>query len=143
MMLKSSIRRPSVMIGVALAMMLFSATPASAASSTAGRENFYRNCDAVLAVSDQTTPGSVEVYGGWGCDATSYFYPGQIILSLYLNGVEVMHSEKKTPDLSRPQSFSHAVTHPDYSTTDYFYGKMTIKGAGGVNFTLTTGKIRT
>ncbi|WP_148427326.1 hypothetical protein [Micromonospora sp. AP08] len=117
----------------------FTPSSAQAASASTGRDNFYGTCDAQVHVSDTTTAGRVEVFGGWGCQVDKYF-TGTLVCVLYLNGAE---KARVATDLKTSSTEFCAVTYPDYSSTDTFYGKLIVKGAGSTNFTLTTGSIRT
>lgn len=135
-----SIRRMAAAALVTTLLALgFAPSAAHAASSSAGRDNFYHTCDAQVHVSDGTTAGKVEVFGGWGC-RTDQVFVGTLVCIIYVNGAEKLRT---SVDLVVASTKDCSVSYPDYSSSDSFLGKLIVKGAGGVNFTLTTGSIRT
>ncbi|SHN47205.1 hypothetical protein [Cryptosporangium aurantiacum] len=119
--------------------LVLTGSGANAASSSVGKNNFYGTCDAQAHVSDATTSGKVEVFGGWGCQVNKYF-TGTLVCAIWVNGSEKFRTTK---DILLASSRDCAVTYPDYSSSDSYVGKVIIKGQGGTNFTLTTGAIRT
>lgn len=138
-------------VGFALAAVI--PGPAFAASKFASKDNFDRSrkCDAILGVSDETTSGKVEAYGGFSCPTGSGLpntpEKTTIRVRLFMNGQEIVQSKKTSATCNTGSSFpvtcstdSHQVTYPDYSSTDTFYAKMEIDSFGG-NVTLTTGTI--
>ncbi|XVU24082.1 hypothetical protein ACQPZJ_43735 [Actinoplanes sp. CA-054009] len=123
---------------------------ALAASQFASKNGFdtSKKCDAIVGVSDETTSGKIEVYGGFSCP-TGYGLANQpekatIRVRLFQNGQEVVQSKRSMPDCSGTTSIrktcsseSHQVTYPDNSGTQTFYGKIEIVSFSGT-VTLTT-----
>ncbi len=134
--------RAGVVGALAAALVAAAAGPAAAASSSAGRDNFWRNCDASVTVSDATSPGDVEVYGGWACATGTHFQPSSITMILYYQGREVKRSKKSSPSLESVSNLAHWIAYPDWSSRDAYHGAMLVEGPG-VKFTLTTRTIRT
>lgn len=137
-------------LGAAAAVGLTS-SPAFAASSTAGKNGFDRSgkCDANVAVSDVTSYGKVEVFGGFVCPTGSGLFNeptgATIRVRMYKNGVEILQSLKNVPTGNKPFTISsdfHAITYPDYSSTDRFKGVIEISSLSG-SVKLTTGEITT
>jgi hypothetical protein len=126
-------------VAATLATVGFTPSSAHAASKSVGRNNFYGTCDAQAHVSDDTTPGKVEVFGGWGCQVGKYF-SGTLVCIIYVNGVEKMRT---STDITTATTKDCAVTYLDNRSSDSYYGKMIVKGVGGTNFTLKTGAIKT
>lgn len=124
---------------VTLATVGLTPSLAYAASKSAGRNNFWSTCDAQVHVSDETTSGKVEVFGGWGCTVTKAF-TGTLVCIIYVNGREKMRT---SVDLVTASTKDCAVTYADHSSSDSYYGKLIVKGAGGTNFSLSTGSIKT
>jgi hypothetical protein len=150
-------------IGTALAGLVTSAvlamiTPgaAYAASQFASKNNFdntSRTCDAIVGVSDETTSGSVEVYGGFSCQTGTGLWnqpeAATIRVRLFMNGQEVIQSKKTLATCIKVSGLkvtcstdSHQVTYPDNSGNQQFYGKIEIVSFSG-NATLTTPSITT
>jgi hypothetical protein len=72
---------------LALFTMLVGASPASAVTGSAFRDNFYAACDGYVYVSTNNVPGTVSAWGGyWGCNAN---VSGFVRINLYRNGVFV------------------------------------------------------
>ncbi|MER7894565.1 hypothetical protein ABTX15_32850 [Micromonospora sp. NPDC094482] len=131
--------------------LLSFANPASAASSVASKKDFdqSRRCDANVTVSDVTTYGKVEVYGGFVCPTGSGLFNepvrATITIQIYRNGVSILRSQKELAFGTRPLTLSsdfYAITYPDYSSSDRFKGWMQISSLSG-SVTLTTGEITT
>ncbi|WP_189082853.1 hypothetical protein, partial [Mangrovihabitans endophyticus] len=132
----------------------WSTSPASAASAFDSRDNWDRSgeCDAILGVSDETSDGEVEVFGGFSCpDPPGGLWnspePTTIRVRLFRNGSEIIQSKKSEKTCKNVggvamtcRTDSHSVSYPDYSSSDSFYGKMEIVSFGGT-VTLTTGSI--
>jgi hypothetical protein len=120
------------------------------ASASAGRNNFQRECDAQVHVSDTTSSGNVEVFGGFACPTGTGLWnhsvPSTIKVIIIRNGVEIKNSTFTCPSCIEKfwtcSTESWQVTYPDYASTDRFKGKMVITSLGG-SVTLTTGEIRT
>ncbi|MEU8409350.1 hypothetical protein AB0C19_24405 [Micromonospora sp. NPDC048842] len=124
-------------------------TPAYAASSVAGKDGWdkSRNCDANVVVSDATSSGKIEVYGGFVCPTgTGIINEPQVAtirIIMFRNGDQILQSKKNVTMGKKPFSIasdSHAITYPDYSSSDNFYGVMEITSLSGY-VRLTTGII--
>ncbi|GIH07098.1 hypothetical protein Rhe02_51650 [Rhizocola hellebori] len=135
-------KRLAIVVVTVLAALVSTAMPASAVSSGNSKNNFFRECSATVVVSDTTTPGKVEGYGGWGCAATSGFCPGYLVVTISYNGQEVIRTQKNTGPLTCPTTWSASVTYPDWSTVDGYRASIIVKGPY-TNFTLWTGTIYT
>jgi hypothetical protein len=135
--------------GMAIA-LVSPAGPAYAASASAGKNNFQRECDAQVHVSDATSSGNVEVFGGFACPTGTGLWNNGVASTIKViiirNGVEIKNSTFTCPSCIEKfwtcSSESWQVTYPDYASTDRFKGKMVITSLGG-SVTLTTGEIRT
>jgi hypothetical protein len=69
--------------------MTAAATPAHAVDTGAYRNNFNgRGCDAQVYVSDTTTSGKAEGFGGFSCPSSVKLI-GNITVTLYRNGTKV------------------------------------------------------
>ncbi|MCM4083645.1 hypothetical protein [Paractinoplanes hotanensis] len=126
---------------------------AAAASRLASEDGFDRTgaCDAIVGVSDETSSGNIEVYGGFSCPTDSGLWntpePTTIRVRLFRNGNEIIQSKKNSATCFTGAGVewtcstdSHSVTYPDYSGNDSFYGRIEIVSFSG-NSTLTTGSI--
>jgi hypothetical protein len=129
--------------------LVFAASPAHALSAAASKDNFQGGCDALVIVSDTTSSGNVEAFGGFSCPAGEGLWnhgvPATIKMILIQNGTEVINSVRTLPtcwEFWTCRSESWQVKLPDYAGTDRFRGKMVITSLGG-SVTLTTGEIRT
>jgi hypothetical protein len=144
-------------VTVAAGLILATSVPgaAHAASKFANKDGFDRSggCDAILGVSDETTPGKVEVFGGFSCPTDSGLWNmpevTTIRLRIFQDGQEVIQSKKALKSCKTVKGTkwtcatdSFELTFPDYSSSDSFYGKMEISSFGG-SVTLTTGAITT
>jgi hypothetical protein len=117
---------------------------AMAASKFANKDGFdsSKRCDAILGVSDETTSGKVEVFGGFSCP-TGYGLANQpekatIRVRLFENGQEVVQSKRTLKDCSKASikktcsSESHQVTWPDDAKkSEKYYGVMEIVSFSG------------
>jgi hypothetical protein len=92
---------------VTLVLLILTPSAASAASASAGRDNFWKSCSAQVHTSDATTAGKVEVFGGWGCAAKDKF-TGTLVCILYLNGTEKTRVSK---DITLASTLDCAVTN--------------------------------
>lgn len=135
-------------LGVAVVLTV-AVSPAQAASASAGKDNFAGACDAQVHVSDATTFGRVEGFGGFSCPTGVGLLnePSQatITIMIFRNGVEVIRSHYDIPTCIRPTTCStdsHSVTYPDYASTDRFKSRMQITSLSG-SVTLTTAEIST
>jgi hypothetical protein len=136
------LRTGILVVGAAMAtatIAVATVTPAQAAASSAGKNTNVPTCFTSVHVSDETSPGKVEVFGGWGC-AQSHVFTGTILLVIYRNGAEIMRTNT---DLKVAYSNSTQIALNDDRSNDRYYGTMTIKGAGPTNFTIRTGTITT
>ncbi len=128
---------------------------AHAASQFADKDGFDRSrrCDAIVGVSDETTSGKVEVFGGFSCPSDQRLWnmpeATTIRVRIFMNGQEVIQSKKTLKTCKTVnglkltcQSDSHQVSFPDDSSNDRFYGRMEITSFSGT-VTLTTGTITT
>jgi hypothetical protein len=144
----------TVVAGLA-AVMILPPSSAFAASKVASKDGFDNSglCDAIVAVSDETTSGSVEVFGGFSCP-TGYGLWNQpvgstIRVKIFRNGKEIIQSKKAVPTCTyigavrvTCSSDSHQVKYPDYPGKDSFRGEMEIVSVGGT-VTLKTSTIKT
>jgi len=136
--------------------VLATAVPGSAlaASKFASKDSFdtSKTCDAIVGVSDETTSGKIEVFGGFSCP-TGFGLANQpevatIRVRLFENGQEVVQSKRNMPTCSTVNgikktcsSESHQVTWPDDpNKSESYYGKIEIVSFTGT-VTLTTGTI--
>jgi hypothetical protein len=140
----------AVVVTTAVISLTAAASPALAASSSASRNNFQYDCDAQVHVSDATSYGDVEVFGGFSCPSGTGLWnhgePTTIKVIIIRNGVEIQNSTRTCPTCIQKfytcSTESWQTKYPDYSSTDRFRGKMIITSLGG-SVTLTTGEIRT
>jgi hypothetical protein len=140
----------AVIVTTAMISLAATTSRALAASSSAGRNNFQGQCDAQVHVSDATSYGDVEVFGGFSCPTgTGLWNHGvqtTIKVIIIRNGVEIKNSTFTCPTCIQKfwtcSTESWQTVYPDYSSTDRFRGKMIITSLGG-SVTLTTGEIST
>lgn len=131
----------------------FAATPASAAESSAGQNGFDRTgtCDSIVGISDSTTSGKIEVFGGFSCPTSGGLLNTPTVTTirvrLFRNGTEIIQSKKNSATCFAKSGAnwtcstdSHSVTYPDASSSDKFYGRLEIVSFSG-NSTVTTGTI--
>ena len=72
--------------------VIATATPAYALDAGAYRDNFNgRSCDALVYVSDTTSSGKVEAFGGFSCPSNVKLI-GHLTVVLYRNGTQVCSS---------------------------------------------------
>jgi hypothetical protein len=134
-------------LGIALATVV--PGQALAASKFANKNNFDtpRKCDAVVGVSDETSSGKIEVFGGFSCPTglglANMPEKATIRVRLFEDGQEVVQSKRTMPDCNSGRlritcsSESHQVTWPDARASAKYYGKMEIVSFSG-KVTLTT-----
>lgn len=150
-MIKRSLTRYAVAVltaGLALAVSV--PGQAMAASKFANKDKFdtAKLCDAVVGVSDETTTGKIEVFGGFSCKTgfglANFPEKTTIRVRLFKNGQELLQSKKAVKNCFRfdgvahsCSSESHQVAFPDDSTSDRYWGKMEIVSFTG-RVTLTT-----
>jgi hypothetical protein len=127
---------------------------AHAASEFANKDGWDKSgkCDAIVGVSDETTNGTVEVYGGFSCPTGTGLWnqpeKATIRVRIFQNGKEIIQSKKTLKDCQHLKakvtcsSDHHEITYPDYAGTDKFHGQMEIVSFGGT-VTLTTPTIKT
>jgi hypothetical protein len=138
----------AVLSAVALPGSAFAATE----SSTKNNWDRSRGCDAVVSVSDVTTSGKVEVYGGFACPSNSGLWNqpegATIRVKLFVNDQEILQSKKALKTCKTVSgikwtchSDSHQVAITDDSGTDRFRGEMQIVSFSGT-VTLATPTIR-
>ncbi|SHN47204.1 hypothetical protein [Cryptosporangium aurantiacum] len=86
---KKRLRLALAAVGAAILGAVFTAAPASAADAGAGQQDYNpAGCDALLYVSDTTSPGRVEGFGGFSC-AQSKKMIGNMTVTLYKGGTKV------------------------------------------------------
>ena len=131
----------SVLLAAFAAVLLLVLTPstASATTASAGRDNYWRSCDAQVHTSDTTSPGNIEVFGGWGCASADKF-TGTLVCIVFTNGIE---RARVTKDITLASTLSCAVKYPDYAAVENVQGTLIVQGLGGTNFRLTTGQFNT
>jgi hypothetical protein len=144
-------------VAVAVGVTLAVAVPgtAQAASKFANKAGFdhSKRCDAIVGVSDETSSGKVEVFGGFSCPTGSGLFnqpePTTIRVKIFRGNQEVIQSKKNVASCKQVggkwftcSSDSHQVTYPDATSSNTFYGQMEITSFSG-SVTLTTGKITT
>ncbi|KIR63360.1 hypothetical protein TK50_21240 [Micromonospora haikouensis] len=102
-----------------------------------------------MVISDVTTSGKVEAYGGFVCPTGSGLFNepvrATITLQIYRNGVSILRSQKELTFGTRPYTLasdSYSITYPDYSSSDRFKAWMQISSLSG-SVTLTTAEITT
>jgi len=124
---------------VAMAGVALGAAPAHAADTGAYKDNFNgRGCDALVYVSDTTSSGKVEAFGGFNC-AQSVRLIGTAVVTLIRDSKEVCH---KTVNYSLVSTIDAACAVSDPGGNQKWYAKLrlvTSDTTGGVM--LTTGKI--
>jgi hypothetical protein len=121
--------------------ILATATPALAADKGAYRDNFNgRGCDAQVYVSDTTTSGKVEAFGGFSCPSSVQLI-GNVTAILYRNGKEVC-SKGRHFSLASTSHAECAVT--DSSGSQKWKAKLRVATPGtSGSVTITTGEITT
>lgn len=139
--IRKALTSTAVLGSAAVIGMLVAATPAHAADTGAYRDNFNgRGCDAQVYVSDTTTSGKVEAFGGFACPSRVKLI-GHINVFLFKNGKQVC----KNGHGYNLESTAHAqCAVTDSSGSQKWKARIqlvTPDSSGGVS--LTTGEIST